>query len=205
MYSFRLTFIVPLLRNIFGILSKISPLEVFYRVTKLFGKRWDELREYKRVEIYVFIYLGIELLFFGLFFYPPFSSSRVFIGATTFVLCWRLLDIFEKWFNNYILGSGKVLSAPRFIILTLINYLEVTIIFGVIAFVLRDGFGDGLGNPFTSVLQSLRYSVGIMTTMGSVFEPSKWYGYLIFFGEIALGILFLVAIIHIALSFFPKR
>lgn len=206
--SYSRTFIAPCLRRLFLFLEHKSPLNAFYYLTKRCGKRWLWIRAWRRVETYVLICLSIELVFLILVGLPPFKPWWLLyslVAILIFLLLWRLSDIIAQWFKNYIFGSGRLLSVPRFLILTLINYLEVAIIFGIIAFVFKNGFRDDLGNPFASVLQSLRYSIGVITTMGSMFEPSSWYGYLIFFVEIGCAVLFLVAIIHIALSFFPKR
>ena len=214
-YYHSVSIIDPGLHEYFKILQKISILNTLYWLTKKRGRWggcWDEKYAWRRVEKYVFICLCIESLFIYLVGLSPFNPQWLLYLLVVFMillLLWRLSDIIAQWFNNYIFGSGKLLSAPRFLILTLINYLEITIIFGILAFVFKSGFQNtslfNLQPAFWSPWQSLRYSIGIVTTMGSVYEPSKWYGYLIFIGEITFTILFLVAIVNIALSFFPLR
>lgn len=157
---------------------------------------------YGIVEIHVISGVIIEIgLIFWLWGYSHYGSCITFIIFFTIFLSLRLIEIIWAWAHVYISPAGFIKSPLRTFILTGINYFEIVFIFAVISFFFKHDFHPQLD----SIAQSLRYSIGIMTTMGSNFEPYHWRGYLLFFFEIGFGLLFLVFIIQRAVSFFHAR
>jgi len=86
-------------------------------------------------------------------------------------------------------------------VLAIINYFELSIIFGLLSFVFRY---DNFNPAFVTVTESLRHSIGVITTMGSRFDPASVVGGLLYYFEIAFGLAFLVVIISRVLSLFKQ-
>ena len=97
--------------------------------------------------------------------------------------------------------SVKPLSAVRSLALVTINYLELVIIFGLLAFHFRF---DHFYPPFASITESLRYSIDVITTTGSRFDPASVVGGLLYYFEIAFGLGFLVVVVSRVLSLFQE-
>jgi len=138
----------------------------------------------------------------------PFRWGLIFVIPALLLLIWRLLNILGAWLHVFIVGPGDVKSPPRTLLLVLINYLELVVMFGFAAFVFKYSFYDSSAltyQTFSSILHSLRYSVGIMTTIGSSFEPHGCVGFALFFLEIFFGLLFIAVVIQRALSYFINR
>ncbi len=133
------------------------------------------------------------------------QSSGLFVWLRIFLI-WRLFDIFQSWFSMGVLHpKPKPYSVARMLTLQLVGFAEAAIIFGVLDFVWKDAFISTLnGSTFCSVWQSLYHSVTTITTIGSVYLPRSMLGYLLVYGEVICGILFLVVLIQRTLSF-PRK
>jgi hypothetical protein len=79
-------------------------------------------------------------------------------------------------------------SPVRSIVLVTINFFEISIIFGLLSLL----FSHNNFNPdFENVTQSLRHSIGVITTIGSRFDPASVAGGILYYSEIAFGLAFL--------------
>jgi len=201
--------IAPIIKAIATFLYEtISPYRV---IENIFGKNWCTNRKYHRVDKFVFFSFCLELLFLIplVFLDYPFRWGLIFVIPASLLLIWRLSNILGAWLHVFIVGPGDVKSPPRTLLLVLINYFELVVIFGFAALVLKYSFYDSsvlTYQTFSSILHSLRYSVGIMTTIGSSFEPYGCVGFTLFFLEIFFGLLFIAVVIQRALSYFvPGR
>lgn len=192
--------IVPWLTCFFGIIRYLSVLELGRH---LFGT-W---KSYRAVEIYVLCWLCINLLFLGLIFsFPNISNIPIFFVIVMILLILRLVDLLQVSFNVLLfdrIRTGKnyqIASPTRLLILNLFNYVEITIIFGIIGFLARNSFYPS----FQSAWDSLYYSIGVITTIGSNVEPIAWQGRVMFLSEIILGLVFILLIIGRAISLLPS-
>jgi len=118
-------------------------------------------------------------------------------------LIWRQLDILQAWYNTFLKEEKvKALSAARSLALATINYLELAVIFGLLTFLFRSGnFNPGI----ITITESLRHSIGIITTIGSRFDPATAVGGLLYYSEVVFGLAFLIVIIARVLSLFKPR
>jgi hypothetical protein len=193
------SFIVPLLTRFFSWMRYISILEL---VRRTLGK-WNS---YRAVEAFVLCWLSVELLSMGLLCgWPTLSKIGIFFIPVTFLLIIRLMDLLQVSFNVLLfdrIRSGhayKIASPTRLLVLNLVNYVEISIIFGVLAFLARDAFYP----EFRSIWHSFYYSIGVITTLGVNIEPTAIQGKVMFLTEIALGLVFILLIIGRAVSMLP--
>lgn len=193
------SFIVPLLTRLFGGMRYMSILEL---VRHKFGV-WSG---YRAVEAFVLCWLGAELLFLGLLFgWPAMSNMKIFSVLVILLLILRLLDLLQVSFNVLLFdrirtGRGYKIASPyRLLVLNLVNYVELAVIFGVMAFLARDAFHP----QFQSVWHSFYYSISVITTLGTNVEPVAVQGRLLFLSEITLGLVFILLIIGRAVSLLP--
>jgi len=193
------SFMVPLLTRLFGRMRYFSILEL---VRSKFGV-WSS---YRAVEVFVLCWLGTELLFLGLLFgWPAMSNRPIFFVPVILLLILRLLDLLQVSFNVLLFDriragrSYRIASPTRLLVLNLVNYVELAVIFGVMAFLARDAFRP----EFQSAWHSFYYSVSIITTLGTNVEPVAVQSRVMFLSEIMLGLVFILLIIGRALSLLP--
>jgi len=193
------SFIVPLLTRLFGCMRYISILEL---VRRKFGA-WSN---YRSVEAFVLSWLAVELLFLGLLFgWPTISNIRIFFVPAILLLILRLIDLLQVSFNVLLFDriragrAYKIASPTRLLVLNLVNYVELAVIFGVLAFLARDAFYP----EFQSVWHSFYYSIGVITTLGANVEPIALQSKVMFLSEITLGLVFILLIIGRAISLLP--
>jgi len=188
----RRGFIIPVLTWIFNKFSFVSPLTWIRCLAKRFGRSWGWSPLF--VEIYVLVTFSL-LCFFVWWVY----ISELLCVAIAGYAIWRLVDILQAWFNTFKDPDIQASSSLRSLVLAAINYLELTMIFGLLAFFFRH---DNFYPEFANIRESLRYSIGVITTMGSHFDPASWVGGIIYYSEIAFGLSFLVVIVTRILSYF---
>jgi len=182
-------FVLPLLTGIFKVLNFISPLTIVRR----FGLGWSPIA----VDIYVFTWFFI---IFSLVWLIPALEPLPTAGLAivVVVLAWRQLDILQAWFHIFIVPHPLRPASPiRSLALTVINYIELFLIFGLLAWVFRF---ENFYPPFATITESLRYSIGVITTAGSHFDPASVIGALIHYSELAFGLAFLIVIVGRVLS-----
>lgn len=187
-------FIVPLLTCIFTFLKSLSPLTIIsHLVDKFLHKCWKE--SHLLVEIYVMAWLLLLLFFVWLV-----SIDKLSLIVALIFIIWRLTDISQSWFNIFVRIRPRVLSPVRSLILAVINYFELVIIFGLLAFF----NGNNFYPPIENITQSLRHSIGIITTMGSPYDPATIITGFTYYIEIGFGLAFLVVIISRILSLYKE-
>ena len=186
---------VPSLTWVFRKLKFISPLTIvrhFIRRTR---------QSHLAVEIYVVVCFSILLLLiWPVSVLDPLSLfGRIFLAI---FLVWRQLDILQAWYNTFLKEEVKAISAVRSLALATINYLELAVIFGLLTFIFRSGnFYPGI----VTITESLRHSIGVITTIGSRFDPATPFGSLLYYSEVVFGLVFLVVIIaRVILLFKPQ-
>ena len=107
----------------------------------------------------------------------------------------------------FLLKEDPELRDPlRTLVLVLIGYFEILVAYAVIAFLFGSSFQNVLNTgTFDHVGDSLRYSVGVLTTLGSTWEPSACNGYLILYTQVLLGIIFIVVVIQRVIALIRER
>jgi len=115
----------------------------------------------------------------------------------------RVLDIAQSWVNVFLVKQDpKILYPVRALVLTIINYIELILSFSVLGFIWNNTFKP---EPFHNLGDSLVFTLGTMTTIGSKYEPFSTGAWTIYILEIAFGLFFLIVVIVRALHFFEQR
>lgn len=185
-------FLAPLLTRVSNFLNFVSPLTIIGR----FAKRVRQ--SHLAVEIYVVVWFFMLMLIAWLVWaFDPLPLVPLIV--VTAILVWRQLDILQAWFSTFLKVRINALSPVRSLVLATINYLELAVVFGVLTFLYRFGnFNPGV----VSITESLRHSIGVITTIGSRFDPASLVGGLLYYSEIVFGLAFLIVIIARVLSLF---
>lgn len=143
-------------------------------------------------------WLALGIIFFFKLFIPNLGQQCAVGVIFSLFLMYRLFDIFQSWVNMFLLTEDPKLRDPsRNLVLAFIGYFEVIIGYSVLAFIFKSGFTCVSNtHTFHHIVDSLRYSVGLLTTIGSNWEPSAWYGYFFFYTQVLFGVLFVVVVIQ---------
>ena len=138
----------------------------------------------------IYIPIWFELLLSSAWLVHKYESpSGIVIVVASAGLVYRVLDTSQSWYNIFIKERIlKVVSVARSLALVTINFFELSVIFGLLSFFFRF---HNFYPEFDNVRQSLRNSIGFITTMGSPFDPTSWAGGLLYHSEIAFGLAFL--------------
>jgi len=114
------------------------------------------------------------------------------------LLAYRLFDILQAWLSVFIRPPYIVASPVRSLYLAIVNYIEIIIIFTIMAYLLGQYFTPPIGH----ICQSLRYSVGIMSFVDHQYEPLGICGYSLFYSQIAFSLAFILIVIQRIMSLF---
>jgi hypothetical protein len=107
--------------------------------------------------------------------------------------------IIVDWFHRHIL-TGRITSPVRTLLLIFINFAEMLLIFAIVNFLEASLFVPAL----FSILNSLDYTIRIMTTLGwDIYQPVK-FGYVLFYVQVFTGIGTIVIILGSVMSYFTK-
>lgn len=160
------------------------------------------------VDAYVFGWFIIELGFVAVCCWR-YTFDGAFIQPTwvryvmLVVAIYRLIDIFFAWLRVLVIPPLDAKS-PRIILLTLLNYIETIVVFGVIGFLLHQWpYYRPIGE--IQIADALRASFGILTPLGVSSLPEIWTTGLLFYFEYAFGLFFLIIIINIAVSHLTSK
>jgi len=102
------------------------------------------------------------------------------------------------------LGSPITAKAPRIVILVITNYLEIAIAFGIIGF-LQHYQPYYIVPGQVQVVDGIRASIGVLTPLGVPSVPQTWSAGTLFYFEYVLGLLFLVVVINVVLTFITRE
>lgn len=217
--SRRKGFIVPFLLTVFfDFLRLFSVLECLrYATRRICVTRepsskwfwrwlslWRSLNTQLAVEVYVLVSIVIvELIFFFLLWdNPSRASSLLFYWFANILLVLKLVEIFQTWFNIHIIRIAQIASAPRLLVLILINYVELIIIFSVLSLLHQGCFSPEFGCLQNSLLFTLNTLIPFDLSLGINFIPIRLCGYLMFFTEILFTLLFILIVISRTLAYF---
>ena len=111
----------------------------------------------------------------------------------------------QTWVNVHLKASGKsaVPYPMRTFLLTLINYAEVIVRFSVLGYIFRQSVI--LSPPIIQMQQSVMFTIGTMSAIGSAYEPTSAGGWILYISELGFTLLFILAIIQRAVDILPKR
>ena len=201
------SYIVPTIEVIVKFLKGFSFLQWAIWIRNRPPEKYSFIESHKAVELYVLAYfILIEgFVAFYLVGYTNLNSYSCFVIIVLLLLAFRLADILGRWLDILILNVGVIASAPRLLLLTLLNYVEVGFIFTVLAFIHRYDFDP----QFNHILDSLRWSFDILIPTIAFntreFQPVSYTSNTIFYTEIALGFLFLIVFVSRVLTFFRRE
>lgn len=165
-------------------------------------------RRYYCVDGYVVSWFALGIIFFlALLLSDGLDQQPILRFVFAIILCYRLFDIFQAWVNMFLLEHDPQLRDPnRNLVLAFIGYLEIVIAYSVLAFLFKNGFKNvSTALTFGDIVESLRYSLGILTTLGSNWEPSAFNGYSILCTQLTFGLLFVVIVIQRIITLVQRR
>ncbi len=159
----------------------------------------EQEQHFRYVDLYVLFWLVLGIFIFFLLLFSPNLGQRSILGVIfSVLLLYRLFDIFQAWVNMFLLIENPELRDPiRNLVLAFVSYLEVIIGYSVLTFIFKSGYSYFSNtHTFQNVGDSLRYSIGVLTTIGSNWEPSTWCGYFFFYTQVIFGVLFVTVVIQ---------
>jgi len=180
--------ILDFLRAIFWFFDKIAIINM---VTYCIPKRKCK---YLAVDSYIaFLFIVESCLLLSIIFswYTPkdFLIDCLIVGF----IIWRLTGLFRVWVSHFVIAKDwSPISLYRTLILVFIGYLEITISYAVLAFILREHF-EGI----ICWQNALDYSVRNAVTMGSPDIGAKdCVSYSLLGTQIMFVLLFLTAVVN---------
>jgi len=142
------------------------------------------------VELIAFIVLGV---------FPHIRLQTPVVTLILVIIAYRWYNIIVDWFHRHIL-TGRITSPVRTLLLIFINFAEMLLIFAIVNFLEASLFVPAL----FSILNSLDYTIRIMTTLGwDIYQPVK-FGYVLFYVQVFTGIGTIVIILGSVMSYFTK-
>ncbi len=148
------------------------------------------------VDLYVLFWFATEL---AVFLYP--FTSLVITRVFSYIFLWRIADIVQSWFNVTVRPPYQS-APPRALALVLLNYMEIILIFTVIIFSYQDNFFHRPIYMYNAFFSSVSV---IIPMVDPVIAPLTLTGIVIYYGEIALGLIFFIVIIQRTLALFSHR
>lgn len=155
---------------------------------------------YKFVDLYVLGWLLSEIILFILLACFDQWSYRCIFWIPLIFIFYRLFEIFQSWFSQFILGGVPNKWSPtnlnRSLVLVFLNYIEIVISYAIIALFSKYNFVNDEFQNIISWQQSLEHSIRNAVAMGSEYHPANFIGWAIFITQICFAILFLTAIVN---------
>jgi len=178
-------FIFDVLRFIFWVFDRLAIINI---VTHFIYKRKCR---YIAVDSYIALWFFLELCLLLSIIFSRYNPRFDYLIVS--VLLWRLIGLFRVWVSHFIIAKDwSPISLYRTLILVFIGYIDITISYAVLAFILREHF---LG--ITCWQQALDYSVRNAVTIGSAgISAVDCIGYSLFGTQIIFVLLFLTAVVN---------
>ncbi len=189
--------IYPALTTFFGLLEYITFLGLIrYVFVRKLRFRWYVLYSQLAVDLYVLFWFATEL---AVFLYP--FTSLVITRVFSYIFIWRIVDIVQSWFN--VTDRPPYQSTPpRALTLVLLNYIEIILIFTIIIFSFQGSFFHRPIYMYNAFFASVSV---IIPMVDPVITPFTITGIVIYYGEIALGLIFFLVIIQRTLALFSHK
>jgi hypothetical protein len=126
-------YVLTVLRYVFGYLFLLSLSKWLSQTEKKLEKIKDnDLSPYKCVDVYVTVWLAVELIMAIVIYFHDSLVISKHLGLSCFFLgifSYRLFDIFQSWVSQFVLRyRWNAINANRSLVLAFVGYLEVTII-----------------------------------------------------------------------------
>jgi len=189
--------IYPALAVFFKFLENITFLGLIrYVFIRRLRFRWYILYSQLAVDLYVLFWFATEL---AVFLYP--FTSLVITRVFSYIYIWRIVDIVQSWFNVTVRPPYQS-TPPRALTLVLLNYIEIILIFTVIIFSFQDNFFHRPIYMYNAFFSSVSV---IIPMVDPVITPLTLTGLAIYYGEIALGLIFLIVIIQRTVALFSHK
>jgi hypothetical protein len=129
--------------------------------------------------------------------------NPIFVYVVAFMIFWVWKDTVTVWISNHFLYRNPM-SAVRALVMTGANGIEMVIIFAIGNFFARDFFIKHGHQAFNSPADAFYYSVGVLSGNDGGIRPHG-IGLLPYYLEIFTGILFLVIVLSLVMSYFGKK
>lgn len=156
-------------------------------------------RTYLITDSYVFIGFISAFILFILVARENIKLVDTSLIVVLVIVSYRLLEIFQTWFNNFLIISKPALrDVRRTLVLTLITYFELIFWYSILVFVNKDKFVQDT-KFIHSWQQALYYGMGT-ATIGSDIQPISSLGFVILSSQLIFFILFLSVVISRIIS-----
>jgi len=189
--------IYPVLAVFFKFLENITFLGLIrYVFIRRLRFRWYILYSQLAVDLYILFWFATEL---AVFLYP--FTSLVITRVFSYIYIWRIVDIVQSWFNVTVRPPYQS-TPPRALTLVLLNYIEIILIFTVIIFSFQDNFFHRPIYMYNAFFASVSV---IIPMVDPVITPLTLTGLAIYYGEIVLGLIFLIVIIQRTVALFSHK
>ena len=185
--------IIEFLKCTFGFFNVISP-ERF--ITWNLQDKCHTKLAYIFIDTWIFLWLA-TLLF--IFFDNVFSSSpclHIPADWVVWLIGFRMAQLFQTWFNQFILGGVPNKWLPtdpaRTLVLVFMGYFEIVFSYAILAYNYKDSFRGIISLP-----KAFTYSIGNAITIGSAdIRLESLPSYIIFSTQLILVLIFITAVVQ---------
>lgn len=185
--------LIEVINCIFGFLNFISPSRL---ISWIIEKKRSKRAAYHFVDSWVFSSLAILLL---IFFSNIFNFSDLLLipaGWVVWAVGFRMADLFQSWFNHFVLGGvpkkWNPVDPTRSLVIVFMGYFEIVIAYSILAYNYKDSF-----KCINSLQDSFMYSIGNAITIGSTnIKPEGLASYIILSTQLILVLVFLTAVVQ---------
>ncbi|MBI2164792.1 MAG: hypothetical protein HYU29_00075 [Chloroflexi bacterium] len=208
MHHQRHGWLVPFLAEVFHHLEGLSLINWWARRVPC----WRQGVRLRRIEIGILLFALVEGWFLGLLFLCPRSKDNLFFSIPLqLILGYRLVDIMQSVLSVFIFQQvrsniegrplPKLASPQRTLVLTGLNYLEVIVVFAILAYLNGSSYSPELDSPW----DASNYSIQVAALLGPEASVLGAIGPILFVSEVFFALIFLTLVLATAVSLLPRR
>ncbi|MCK4818035.1 hypothetical protein KA005_19855 [bacterium] len=194
-------FILEGIKLILGLLNFISPSRfISWNIKDKFGSK----PAYWFVDFWVSGWLVTILYIFLNNVFWHFNCLNILIGSgwVVWVIGYRLIEIAQSWFSQFVVGGvpdkWHPINIYRSLVLVFMGYIEIVFAYAILAYNYKGSF-EGI----TSLRKAFIYSFGNAVTIGwyNDIQLSGTTSYIIFSTQLILVLIFLTAVVQQILNY----
>lgn len=194
--------IIEILKHIFGFLNVISPSRL---ISWIIEKKRSKSAAYVFVDIWVFFSLAGLLYIFINNIYHCINFLIIPAGWVVWLIVFRMADLFQSWFSQFILGGvpnkWQPIDPARSLVLVLMGYFEIVIAYSILAYNYKNSFCG-----INSLKDAFIYSIGNAITIGSTnITLEGTASYIILFTQLILILIFITAVVQQIVNYSRSR
>ena len=185
--------IIEIVKLIFGFINFISPSR--FIAWNLIDKGHQRLA-YFIIDTWVFLWLAtLSLIFFSNIF-DFFDLLLIPAGWVVWVAGYRMAELFQSWFSQFVLSGVPQKWQPvdpnRTLVLVFMGYFEIVFAYAILAYNYKESF-----RGISSLPKAFTYSIGNAITIGSAdIQLNSIASYIIFSTQLILVLIFITAVVQ---------